>query len=99
MEKSSPVHPARPVVYTVAVRHLLSTDIHPPGRPGGCDPVPVSHLLREGADMRTRILLAVVILFGAGGLARAQDKPLERTDLDKRVVGAVYEAALRGTDI
>ena len=49
--------------------------------------------------MKARILLAAVVLFGAGGLARAQDKPLERAEVDKRVVGAVYETALLGTDI
>ena len=49
--------------------------------------------------MRARILLAVLVLFGAGGLTRAQDKPLERAELDKRVVGAVYETAVLGTDI
>lgn len=49
--------------------------------------------------MKVRILLAALFLFGAGGLTRAQDKPLERADLDKRVVGAVYDAALKGTDI
>ena len=49
--------------------------------------------------MRARILLAVGVLFAAGGLTRAQDKPLERTELDKRVVGVVYDAAVKGTDI
>jgi hemoglobin len=49
--------------------------------------------------MRTRILLAVAVLFGAAGLTRAQDKPLERGDLDKRVVTVAYEAAKKGTDI
>ena len=49
--------------------------------------------------MRARILLAVLVLFAAGGLTRAQDKPLERADVDKKVVGAVYEAAVLGTDI
>ena len=49
--------------------------------------------------MRARVLLAVVVLFGAGGLTRAQDKPLERADVDKRVVATVYETAVLGTDI
>ena len=49
--------------------------------------------------MRARILAAVLVLVGAVGLTRAQDKPLERADLDKRVVGAAYETAKMGTDI
>jgi hemoglobin len=49
--------------------------------------------------MRTRILLAVLILAGTGGLVRADEKPLDRADLDKRVVNAAYDAALLGTEI
>ncbi len=49
--------------------------------------------------MRTRVLFAVVILFAAGGLTRAQDKPLERAEIDKRVVAVVYETAKMGTDM
>lgn len=49
--------------------------------------------------MRARILMAVLVLGGAVGLARADDKPLERAELDKRVVATVYESAVRGTDI
>ncbi|MBN9122549.1 MAG: group 1 truncated hemoglobin [Planctomycetes bacterium] len=49
--------------------------------------------------MRARILLAALVLFAVGGLTRAQDKPLDRADLDKRVVAVVYEAAVKGTDI
>ncbi|QJW93994.1 group I truncated hemoglobin [Frigoriglobus tundricola] len=49
--------------------------------------------------MRVRVLLAALLLAGTVGLTRAQDKPLERADLDKRVVSSVYEAALIGTDI
>jgi len=49
--------------------------------------------------MKTRLLMAAVLLFAAGGLARTQDKPLERGELDKRVVIAVYESAVAGTDI
>jgi truncated hemoglobin YjbI len=41
----------------------------------------------------------MLVLVGAGGLTRAQDKPLERADLDKRIVGVVYEAARQGTDM
>jgi hemoglobin len=49
--------------------------------------------------MRARVFLAVMVLVGAVGLTRADDKPLERADLDKRIVGAVYESAVKGTDI
>jgi hemoglobin len=49
--------------------------------------------------MRTRVLLSALVLVGSFGLARAQDKPLERADLDKRVVTAAYEAARLGTDL
>jgi len=49
--------------------------------------------------MLTRMILTMLVLFGAGNLARAQDKPLERADLDKRIVGVVYETAVLGTDI
>jgi hemoglobin len=49
--------------------------------------------------MRARVLLAVVVMAGTVGLARADDKPLERADLNKRIVGAVYESAVKGTDI
>ena len=49
--------------------------------------------------MRARILAAALVLVGAVGLTRAQDKPLERPDLDKRVVTAAYETAVMGTDI
>lgn len=45
--------------------------------------------------MRARMLLAVLVLFGAGSLTRAEDKP----DVDKKVVGTVYEVAVLGTDI
>ncbi|MDY3554115.1 group 1 truncated hemoglobin [Gemmata sp. JC717] len=49
--------------------------------------------------MRARILLAVLILSGAVGLTRADDKPLDRAELDKRIVRIVYESALLGTEI
>jgi hemoglobin len=49
--------------------------------------------------MRARILLTVLALVGTGNLVSAQDKPLERAELDKRIVGVVYDAALKGTDI
>jgi hemoglobin len=49
--------------------------------------------------MRARITLAALALVAAGALARAEDKPVDRADLDKRIVGAVYESASLGTDI
>ena len=51
--------------------------------------------------MRARILLAVLILAGITGATRADDKaevkPIDRADLDKRVVVAAYESARLGT--
>lgn len=49
--------------------------------------------------MRARMLMAVAVLGGAAGLARADGKPLERAELDKRIVTAVYEAAAMGTEM
>lgn len=49
--------------------------------------------------MRARILLAAALLLAAGSLTRADDKPLERYEVDKRVSTVVYEASKAGTDI
>jgi hemoglobin len=49
--------------------------------------------------MRARILLAITVLVAAGALTRADDKPIDRSELDKKIVGAVYESAVLGTDI
>lgn len=49
--------------------------------------------------MRARITLAALALVAAGAMARSDDKPVERSELDKKIVGAVYETALLGTDI
>jgi hemoglobin len=49
--------------------------------------------------MRARITLAALALVAAGAVARADDKPVDRADLDKRIVGAVYESAKLGTDV
>jgi hemoglobin len=49
--------------------------------------------------MRVRILMAALLLTGAAGLARADEKPIDRTEVDKRVVTVVYETALLGTKI
>lgn len=48
--------------------------------------------------MRARLLMAVLVLGAAGALTRADEKPLDRTELDKRIVATVYEAAVAGTD-
>src|SRR5262245_41737940 len=49
--------------------------------------------------MRARILLAVVALVATGNLVRADEKPLERAALDKKIVETVYETAVTGTDL
>lgn len=49
--------------------------------------------------MRGRIVGVTLLALGLSAAARAQDRPLERTELDKRVVDAVYQTALLGTDI
>src|SRR5262245_15311205 len=50
--------------------------------------------------MRARFFGAVLLAAAVGTtLARADDKPLERADLDKRIVKVVYESALEGTNI
>jgi hemoglobin len=50
--------------------------------------------------MRARILGAVLLAAAVGTTAlRADDKPIERADLDKRIVNVVYQAALQGTEI
>lgn len=49
--------------------------------------------------MRTRILAAAVLAALLGAVAQADDKPLDRLELDRRISRIVYEAALLGTDI
>jgi hemoglobin len=51
--------------------------------------------------MRTRLLSAVVLVLACGATVRAAEgqRPLDRTELDRRVVRIVYEAALLGTDV
>jgi hemoglobin len=49
--------------------------------------------------MSGRIVAVAVLALGLSAAARAQDRPLERTELDKRVVDAVYQTALLGTEI
>lgn len=49
--------------------------------------------------MRIRILSALLLAAAGTSLVRADDKPLERTELDKRIVKVVYDSALLGTEI
>lgn len=49
--------------------------------------------------MRARLVSAAVLFVAVGAATRADDKPLDRTDLDRRVVKVVYESALLGTDV
>jgi len=51
--------------------------------------------------MRTRTLSAVVLLLTCGAWAHAEGKPmpLDRGELDRRVVKVVYESALVGTEV
>ena len=49
--------------------------------------------------MRTRFLTAVVLVLAIGSVIQAEEKPLDRTDLDKRIVKVVYETAVLCTDI
>jgi hemoglobin len=49
--------------------------------------------------MRTRFLAVGMLALSVGTLARADDKPLDRTDVDKRIVKVVYESAVLGTKI
>ncbi len=49
--------------------------------------------------MRMRFVLALALLGATVSLARADDKPLDRAELDKRVVAAVYETAVAGTNL
>jgi hemoglobin len=49
--------------------------------------------------MRTRLVGPVLLLLGVGATLQADDKPLERLELDKRIVKVVYESALAGTEI
>jgi hemoglobin len=46
-----------------------------------------------------RIWIAAIFLVSATAIVRADEKPLERTELDKRVVATVYESAKLGTEV
>jgi hemoglobin len=47
--------------------------------------------------MRQRQLVCVVLAVLAGSLTRADDKPLDRAELDKRVYKAAYDAVVAGS--
>jgi hemoglobin len=49
--------------------------------------------------MRARVLAVAVLLLAVGTAVRADDKPLDRGELDRRVVKAVYDAAVQGTEM
>jgi hemoglobin len=49
--------------------------------------------------MRVRALALGFFVLAAGAVSRADDKPLERAELDRRVVNAVYRAAVDGTEM
>jgi hemoglobin len=53
----------------------------------------------EVTVMRARVLGGVLLAAAVATAARADDAPLERSDLDRRVVKVVYESALQGTEI
>lgn len=49
--------------------------------------------------MKVRLLSAAVLALAVGTAVRADDRPIERAEIDKRVVKVVYDAALLGTDL
>lgn len=49
--------------------------------------------------MRGRILSTIVLVLGVSTLSRADDKPLDRGEVDRRVVYAAYDAAKLGTEL
>jgi len=49
--------------------------------------------------MRTKALLAAVLLLTCTAMTRAEEKSLGRSELDRRLVRVVYEAALLGTEV
>ena len=56
----------------------------------------------EGLIMVGRSLGAIAFLAALaalGAMARADDRPIDRAEVDKRVVWSIYETALLGTDI
>jgi len=49
--------------------------------------------------MVARIAAGMILAAALAGIARAQDKPLERSEIDKRAAVAAYRAARAGTEI
>ena len=49
--------------------------------------------------MAVRVLGALALVLAVWGASRADDRPLDRGEVDKRVVKAVYEAAVQGTEM
>jgi hemoglobin len=49
--------------------------------------------------MIARTLWGVVLATALGAIARADDRPIERGEIDKRVVWALYETTVLGTEI
>ncbi|MBA4067723.1 MAG: hypothetical protein C0501_29290 [Isosphaera sp.] len=49
--------------------------------------------------MRARVLAALALAAALGAVGRADDRPLDRAELDRRAVKAAYDAALLGTEI
>lgn len=46
-----------------------------------------------------RVLAVGCLLLGIGATVQAEERPLDRTELDRRVVKVVYETAVLGTDV
>jgi hemoglobin len=46
-----------------------------------------------------RILAAAMLLLAISAISRADDRPLDRLELDRRIVKSVYETALEGTKL
>src|SRR6476620_59799 len=49
--------------------------------------------------MARHILGALVLICMISAISRADDKPLDRLELDRRIVKSVYETALLGTEL
>src|SRR5262245_28056347 len=49
--------------------------------------------------MRTGIVIATCVLIGAGGVARADDKPIDRAELDRWAARIAYDATVTGTEL
>lgn len=49
--------------------------------------------------MRARAVMAACVLIGGLGLSRADDKPLDRAELDRRVAKVAHDSAVAGTGL